>query len=174
MTRLGLLSLVLFSLMGCGRYNAGGQPTRPPVEPTPPPVVEGRRTTLIVFGAGYCGDCKINFPVISQGIANLPASKRQFLDVKMYYTAGDPGSIHPTQSGADSYRDAHFVLATPFPDLPWRWANFKKYLPGKPLLVPAAVVLDSDNLVVKTYTAGSTTFVPAEILAFVEAQIKAQ
>jgi len=157
--------------MSCGRYNAGGEPVRPPVEPTPTGVPEVKKTTLMVFGAGFCGDCKSDFPVINQLISEIPAAQRKHLDIQLYYVSGDPGLVRPTQSAAESYKDAHFVLATPHADLPWMWSNFKAHNPGLPLKVPSAVVLDEDLKVVKRYTAGKTTFVPAEIVAFVKSRL---
>ncbi len=171
MTRLALLLISLVSLMSCGRYNAGGQPVRPPAKPTSTPVPEGKRTTLMVFGAGFCGDCKADFPVINSLIAQIPEAKRKNLDIQLYYVSGDPGLVRPTQSAADNYKEAHFVQATAHPDLPWMWTNFKAFHPGLPLKVPSAVVLDEDLKVVKRYTAGKTTFVPSEIVAFVESRL---
>ncbi len=172
MTRVTLIAFTLFTLIGCGRYYAGGAPVRPAPEPTPFAGGEGRNTTLIVFGAGFCGDCKVDFPKVNEGIAALPEPLRQKLEVKLFYVSGDPGLVRPTPDAALAYKEAHFVLATPFADLPWMWSNFKSLNPGVPLRVPHAVVLDEEQKVVKRYTSGKTSFVPSEIVAFVESRLR--
>ena len=160
-------------LFACGRYYAGGQPVRPPVEPVTPPAIEGKRTTLTVFGAGFCSKCKTQFPELSQSISTMSAAEKKILDVKMYLVAGEPSNVHPTQDLADQYKDAHFTVANSFPDLPWRWANFKINMPGARLEVPAAVVSDENGQIIKRFPAGETSFVPAEIFAFIQSRIMA-
>ncbi len=172
--RLWLLTLSSIALVSCGRYYAGGQPARPPANPPPTVMVEGKRTTLTVFGAGFCTKCKAQFPEINQLLSQLSAKERALLDIKLFYVAGEPSNVRPTQELAESYRDNYFPLAQPEPDLPWRWANFKLMLPGVKLDVPAAVVSDENGQILKRFPAGDTTFVSAEISSFVEARLKAQ
>lgn len=172
--RLWLLTLTSFALVGCGRYFAGGQPARPPATPTPVVMVSGKRTTLTVFGAGFCTKCKKQFPEINEALSRLTDKERALLDIRLFFVAGEPSSVRPTQGLAENYRDAYFPLAGAEPDLPWRWANFKVMLPGVKLDVPAAVVSDETGEIVKRFPAGDTTFVAAEIASFVEARLKAQ
>ena len=172
--RLWLLTILVLALSGCGRYYAGGQPARPPATPTPPPTnFVGKRTSLFLFGAGFCTKCKTQFPDINHKLTEMPAHQRGLLDLKLYYVAGDPSNVRPTQDLADGYRDSYLSLAVALPDLPWRWFTFRAMLPGVKLDVPAAVVLDEENQVIKRFTAGDTTFVPAEIVSFVESRLKA-
>lgn len=168
--------LLLVVLSGCGRYYAGGQPARPPAPPTPTPTnfVSGKRTGLYVFGAGFCSKCKTQFPDLNRRLGELTSHERGLLNLKLYYVAGDPSNVRPTQDLADGYRENYLPLAVALPDLPWRWFNFKALLPDVKLDVPAAVVLDENDQVIKRYPAGDTTFVPAEIASFVEARLKAQ
>jgi len=150
----GMLFFLLLAV-GCG------QTVTPPVVVVPP-VVQNKPTTLILFGAGFCTKCKAYFPLIDGAL-----HKKENLLIKMYLVAGDPSNVQPTQEMADAYAKLYSPNALPIPDLPWRWTNFRNFLPLARLEVPAAVVLNESHEIIKTYTAGETTFQIEDIISFV-------
>lgn len=157
---------------GCGREKVLNRTD--PVDPAKPstPVPTGpQNVSLVVFGAGYCEVCKSKFPEVDSLLKQFSADARGRVAVKLYVTSGAPASVKPTQELADSYKEHYLPGANSAQPDKWRWTLFKQLIPGK-LDVPAAAVLDEKGNVLKTYVAGDTTFVPAEIVAFVGGKAK--
>jgi len=159
-----VIYLLLASLLAsCG--GKGGD-----TDPSPPATQERKPTILILFGAGFCQDCKNQFPEIQQGIAKLSEKARDHLVVDLFLVAGDPASVKPTQEMAEAYAKAYYPGAIPFADRDW--GMFRNVMPqGEPLRVPAAVVADNSGNILKRWRAGSTTFVPSDIVGFVRGRI---
>ena len=154
--------IAVLVLASCGQST----PPAPPVT-----VTEPKPTTLLLFGAGFCQDCKRDFPKIHEGLERLSEKAKGHLSVNLYYVAGYHPSETPTQGAADQYAKLYFPTAIPLPDP--KWAMYKNVMePGAKLMVPAAVIVDrSTGEIVKRFKAGSTSFVPAEIVAAVRARV---
>jgi len=163
--RVSMVLAVALVVLSCGK-----EPVR--TNPTPPPVEGGSKLKLIVFGNETCDDCKRDLPDIDAQLANLSENQRKRLEVTLLVPcAGNPCNIKPTQEIADRYKSQLKVAFLAAPD-PWRWTTFRKLIPGK-TQVPAAAILDEKGeTVLQAFTAGSTTFVPSEIVAAVQEKLK--
>jgi thiol-disulfide isomerase/thioredoxin len=163
----------------CGRQAAGPitqdvkpPPVTPPVPPvTPPPAdppgIERKATTLVVFGAVFCGACKYQFPKLNEYVGTLSAKAREKLTSKVYVTAGDPSGVRPTQVMAEQYASTYFPLAQGIMD-PWRWTTYRQMLPGS-MTIPAGVVLDENGAIIKRFPASN--FHPNEIVGFIKSRV---
>lgn len=171
-----LAIFVAIQLTSCGRQNAstrspltdpGPVPTLPPTPPGP----TGPKLQIYFFGNETCDDCKKVIPE-TQSIADaLPPEQRARLVMTLLVScAGSPCNVKPTQEIADRYRDQLHLNFKAAAD-PWRWTWFRKFIPGK-LQVPAAAVLDEKGEILRAFPAGSTSFVPSEIVQFAVSQLK--
>lgn len=161
----GLKSLILCTLLvACGKEQGPG-----PISGPPHDLPTGQNVTLLLFGAPWCTSCKSKLPELQRLLHAQPPSIQSKLAVVFYVTSAASPGEPPTQGVADTYAEYLHLTATALPD-PWRWQNFKKFIPG-PMTVPAAAVLDAQGKRLRYYTASDTSFVPVEINRFVASQI---
>ncbi len=178
------LTMGLMLIVGIGVTSSCGRQTEPqpaipgengvvptpPVPPvTPPPIepTERKATTLVVFGAVFCGACKYQFPKLNEYVGTLSAEAREKLTSKVYVTAGDPSGVRPTQVMAEQYASTYFPLAQGIMD-PWRWTTYRQMLPGS-MTIPAGVVLDENGAIIKRFPANN--FHPNEIVGFIKSRV---
>ncbi len=161
-----LNSVFVFSfallISSCGGENvgAGSSPSTPPENPP----VEAK-ATLALFGAPHCSNCKESFPQIQALLDQMPADRAKSLYVVMYVTESKPNE-RPTPEVAESYRAYLQLKAPAFVD-EWRWKKFREYVGGS-LQLPGAAILDANGKVLHSFRAGSTTFIPSEIVKAAE------
>lgn len=158
-----ILGLVL--LASCGRHSLtllGG------IKP-PPPSTDKKKVTLAVFCAPTVPECQSALPALQTQIDALPEAERESVEVVLYVTSGATSSVPATQELADQFLAATKLKARAQPD-EWRAKNFFDMVGGT-LAVPAAAVVDLDGVVLKSFRAGATSFVPAEIAASAQASV---
>src|SRR4051794_14662985 len=100
---------------GCGRDKV-----LPTGDKNSPTVKEGRKVTLVVFGAGYCEVCKSKFPEVDQLLKDFSKDTRSRVNVQLYVTSGAPASVRPTQDLADAYKAHYLPTADKTQADPWR------------------------------------------------------
>lgn len=137
----------------------------------PPPVTERRPTILLLYGAGFCQDCKNEFPKIAKALSGLSEAARKHLVVDLFLVAGQSSGETPTKEMAEAYAKAYLpgtlnVWAVPDPG----WVNFRNHFPEWKLSVPAAAVSDNEFGIVKRWKAGSG-FVSEEIVGYVRSRV---
>lgn len=165
------LSLFAFAVLSsCGRTESptpanvqqgGGSGQTEQGEKEPPPGV-APQFSLNLFGADWCTNCKSQFPEIQRLINALPAEKKAGFKLVLY-AVESADSVAATEESAANYRDLLKLNATAIPD-PWRWKTFRKWVGGTQL--PGAAVTDVNGKVLRSFRAGATTFVPAEIVNY--------
>jgi len=152
----------LFALLliaGCGSDQAS----------SPQPSI-GQKTTLALFGAPWCGECKHKLPQVNQLIQNESNEFRNAVSIYVYVPTGAGISEKPTQQTADKYKEQLGLSGEAKVD-PWMWTNFKKWV-GNRLELPAAVVLSEDGRVIRAFKAGNTSFLPEEIVRVLKENVQ--
>lgn len=167
-----LFSLVALMLLGCGRAatKRGQEPSRPPDAPTTPTTTAAKTYTLRLFGAPWCTNCKSDFPKINDALRVELTAEKPRVKAELFVTTGDTASQRPTQEIATAYRDFLKLDSTAHVD-EWPWKKFREQVQQDRKL-PAAVVLDSDNNVIKVFIPGPTTFIAEEIVAFIKGKLQ--
>lgn len=160
--------LAILMLAGCGAESVGPQdpinpnPVIDPVKPDPQkPVV---KSVIALFGAPPCSVCKSAFPDVQARLKNLPKDLRQTIDFRVYVTTGAGWSDPVNQQIADGYRDMLKLDATAYPDQGWKL--FAEMVGGQRVIPAGAVLSAKTGKVLKRFRAGSTTFIPSEIVSF--------
>ncbi len=149
-------------LSGCGRHSL----SRIAPFSEPAGVEGGKKLSLVVFGTSWSAETQSAVPALQVEINRLDETDRKALDLIFYVPTGStPGSL-PTQADAERLGSALGIKGRAIAD-EWRWKNFRKYFSGQ-FAVPAAAVVDLDGRVLKTFSAGPTSFIPQEIAAFVK------
>ena len=165
----GSLSIFTFAIVlaSCGsdKVGSGANPSAPPN--TNPPAET--KATLALFGAPHCGSCKESFPKIQALLDAVPADRAKSLYVIMYVTESEPDKP-ASQEIADSYKEFLHFKGTAVVDQ-WRWKKFREYIRGA-LQLPGAAILDANGKVLQSFRAGSTTFIPSEIVKAAEEAAK--
>lgn len=123
-----------------------------------------KKVTLAIFGAPWCTECKTDLPAIQTAVDGLSEDQKKNLDVRLYVTTSGNPAVPPTNEVAQQYKEALNLKMESAPD-EWRWKKFKTLVGGE-LVLPGAAVLDAEGKVLKSFRAGATSFVPAEIVAF--------
>lgn len=144
----------LFALASCGKATQGGKQ-----DPLPTKNVE-----LVLFSAPWCTKCKDKHPKIQEQIkaATVYAPHIKF---KLFVTTGALSNEPPTQQLAEDYNTNDLHIDGPAFADEWRWKTFRKLLPGTPMELPAAVLLDDAGNVLKAFPPGEGTFVVDDIVS---------
>lgn len=167
-----LLNMVLLTgFFGCGKQShppgiIGGEPPKPPPS-TPPDKPKPKEVSAVVvlFGGGFCKTCKAEFPKLHDLFKQSPQLNEK-IEVQLYYVSGDPSTVRPSQDAAEKYALSYYPGAKGIPDLPWMWWNFKRLLPGAPLAIPAAAVVDAQGRTLRRFYANA--FNPYDIYGYVK------
>jgi thiol-disulfide isomerase/thioredoxin len=157
--------VVSLALLACGRSQNGSQN-----QPGKVPEGPQKKITLALFGAPWCAECKQDLPLIQQEYDRLSEEEKAEIRIRLFVTTSGNPAVPPTQQVADQYRAVLGLSMEAGPD-EWRWKSFREWVGGT-LALPGAAVLDADGTVLKSFRAGSTTFIPSEIVGFAAAARK--
>lgn len=159
------LFALLFVLAGCGAETA---PTNDPVV-DPGPTDPDAQVRLVLFGAAWCANCSRDIPVIQSTLKGDLASSFGKVQMELWVPTGATPAKRPNDAVTQAYAQKLNFSGSVTSDA-WRWKYFRELLPGTPLALPAAALVDLDGNVVKRYMANA--FNPADIVADTKANLK--
>lgn len=164
-----ILSLMFcLSMSGCGKDAiAVDAPTPPaPVDPSEPTLAP--KVILAVFSAPWCGYCGPKLKEVQGQLNRLTAHERSLIDFRVYVVTGNDRNNPPSDTESIAYRNKLGISASAYSD-PWRWSTFKKWLPKESFGIPAGVVLDHKENVLKRYSPGRVDAIDIVEFAVLEA-----
>lgn len=149
-----ILPVLFLALVHCGKRNIGGQQ-----------VGEGEPVKLLVFGAPWCEPCteelKEFHHTLPKALGGLVA--RVQLQV---YVVTDVNKQEPDDQEVAEYAatmKAQHGIEFPMVKDKWPYEEYRKYF-QRPGPIPANVVLDKDNNLLKAFKAG--TFKTADVINY--------
>lgn len=120
---------------------------------------------VLFFATPWCVYCHQYLPELQKLVDDRLSDQLDRFSVQVLIETGDSSSSRPTQEAADAYQTELGIRFPVSPDS-WRWKTFRKYFPDEDLAIPASVVLDGDETVLKAFPPGS--FEPKELVDFIE------
>lgn len=139
----------LLALSGCGLKPAGSNDAIFPSDPANQSIL-----SVYVFSAPWCAECNRELPELKQKYLNeLSSSQQNRVKVTVYVVTGKtPGQV-ATQEVADEYGGS---LNLPFTMLADKYYKTYRTFFEEGNAIPAAVLLDDKQQVIKLYEPGST------------------
>ena len=158
------LLLLVGMPVSCAPVSHDGDPIplpspSPSPSPSPEEEEEVEKVKLFVFSAPWCEPCH----VLHRGLMGQ-VEKLTHVEVTTYVETGAGQNQQPTEASCKLYKEKLGASYAFVPD-PWRSQLYKKYI-GNSVIIPAAVVLDANNNVIRRFTAG--TFSANELLSYLD------
>lgn len=165
-------SLLLLMLTAVLVGSCGLHPAQLPTLDGTSPVSQGAKAKLVVFGAEWCGECKVDLPLMQRLLNERLGAEAGLVQLELWVPTGKTPNTPPSEAGAESYRTFLHLSGKGYADgdpnkKPPRWPKFAELFPGIPKALPAAVVFRADGSIYKKFQPGADTFHPVDIVATV-------
>ncbi len=149
-----LIFAFIFLLTYCGKINNSQFPKTQSDNNT-------KSVVLLIWGSFWCPNCSRDIPEIQKRLKSLNVNG--VYNLVLYVPTGYNQLSKPSLEIAQEYKNKIAFDGTALPD-PWFWTTYKTYFPQYKEQVPAAVLLDENNNVIKLFPPGATTFVIEDIV----------